>query len=228
MSSARIQRKPTKGWRAPDGAVYVGRGTRWANPFVVGQTYMWLTITDMPFPVPTSRKPGEHGDGLRVETCTDQETAATWFRAWMTFVVGLIPQARADLAGRDLMCWCPLPAEGEPDHCHAVVLLEIASQPVATAAREDGLPPATGLAVEPNRRQREILALAVNGLTVDQIGERMSITSATVHSVLRAVCRALGARDQAHAVAIALARGVMHLDETAVTDALLRGVRPRE
>ena len=31
----RIQRKRIKGWRAPKGAVYVGRGSRWGNPFVV-------------------------------------------------------------------------------------------------------------------------------------------------------------------------------------------------
>lgn len=30
----RIQRRRTKGWRMPEGAVYVGRPTRWGNPFV--------------------------------------------------------------------------------------------------------------------------------------------------------------------------------------------------
>lgn len=29
----RIQRQRTKGWRMPDGAVYVGRPTKWGNPF---------------------------------------------------------------------------------------------------------------------------------------------------------------------------------------------------
>ena len=29
----RIQRKRTRGWRMPEGAVYVGRGSRWGNPF---------------------------------------------------------------------------------------------------------------------------------------------------------------------------------------------------
>jgi hypothetical protein len=29
----RIQRKRTKGWRMPEGAVYVGRPTVWGNPF---------------------------------------------------------------------------------------------------------------------------------------------------------------------------------------------------
>jgi hypothetical protein len=39
---------------------------------------------------------------------------------------------RRDLAGRDLMCWCPLPEPGQPDHCHAAVLLKLAN---GTAAR---------------------------------------------------------------------------------------------
>ncbi|MEU6005897.1 LuxR C-terminal-related transcriptional regulator [Streptomyces sp. NPDC047453] len=69
---------------------------------------------------------------------------------------------------------------------------------------------------EPNRWQRQILAPAANGRADDQIAEHLSIKPATVHSALRAVCWALGARDPAHAVAIALARGVMPLDKTAV------------
>lgn len=31
----RIQRKRTRGWRMPEGAVYVGRPSRWGNPFSV-------------------------------------------------------------------------------------------------------------------------------------------------------------------------------------------------
>ena len=30
---ARIQRKRTKGWKMPANAIYVGRPTRWGNPF---------------------------------------------------------------------------------------------------------------------------------------------------------------------------------------------------
>lgn len=33
MSPQRIQRKRTKGWRMPEGAVYVGRGSKFGNPF---------------------------------------------------------------------------------------------------------------------------------------------------------------------------------------------------
>jgi hypothetical protein len=29
----RIQRKATKGWRLPPNAIYVGRGSKWGNPF---------------------------------------------------------------------------------------------------------------------------------------------------------------------------------------------------
>lgn len=29
----RIQRKRTKGWRMPENAVYVGRPTKWGNPY---------------------------------------------------------------------------------------------------------------------------------------------------------------------------------------------------
>lgn len=31
----RIQRKRVKGWRMPTGAVYVGRPTKWGNPYSV-------------------------------------------------------------------------------------------------------------------------------------------------------------------------------------------------
>ena len=31
------------------------------------------------------------------------------------------------LRGRNLACWCPSPAEGEPDFCHAAVLLRLAN-----------------------------------------------------------------------------------------------------
>lgn len=33
MNPKRIQRKRTKGWRMPDNAIYVGRGSDWGNPF---------------------------------------------------------------------------------------------------------------------------------------------------------------------------------------------------
>lgn len=32
----RIQRKRVKGWRMPPNAIYVGRPTKWGNPFKIG------------------------------------------------------------------------------------------------------------------------------------------------------------------------------------------------
>lgn len=37
MTPRRIQRRRTKGWRMPAGAVYVGRPTKWGNPFIIGR-----------------------------------------------------------------------------------------------------------------------------------------------------------------------------------------------
>lgn len=36
MKPKRIQRKREKGWKVPKGAIYVGRPTRWGNPWRVG------------------------------------------------------------------------------------------------------------------------------------------------------------------------------------------------
>lgn len=122
MSPVRIQRQRTKGWRMPEGAVYVGRPSRWGNPFVLGETYMWLS-TGMPFPVPTPRDPGEYEYGLRVVRLDDRQMATAWFRAWVEWTENDISvNVMAVLGGRDLACWCPL---DQP--CHADVLLDLAN-----------------------------------------------------------------------------------------------------
>lgn len=98
MSPKRIQRKRTKGWRMPEGAVYVGRPTRWGNPY-------------------PARNPYAEASGPM-----SPDEAVTEFRAYMARMVVLQRQARVDLAGKDLACWCPL---DQP--CHADVLLELAN-----------------------------------------------------------------------------------------------------
>lgn len=118
----RIQRRRIKGWRMPPLATYVGRGTRWGNPAVLN----------------TSAKAGAVSTWVR-----DRETAARMYRHAVTaggMTVGVehwsrgewhpvpsVEEICARLAGRDLACWCPLPVAGDPDHCHAAVLLEIAN-----------------------------------------------------------------------------------------------------
>lgn len=110
----RIRRRRTKGWRVPEGAVYVGRPSRWGNPYIVIQDggFMWV-----------------EPEGGHVVCSTDREgnlrerraEAVRLFRErWAPLHIEAI---RAELAGKDLACWCPLDAP-----CHADVLLELANR----------------------------------------------------------------------------------------------------
>lgn len=117
-SPRRIQRSRAKGWRAPDRAIYVGRGSRWGNPYKVTQCGPTHAVLDPDGGVIYGSR--SEADARRV--------AADWYRAWFSSQPDLPAAARRQLAGRDLMCWCPLPEPGDPDHCHAAVLLQIANQ----------------------------------------------------------------------------------------------------
>jgi len=94
----RIQRKRTKGWRLPSGAVYVGRPSRWGNPFVVVSP--------------------ENGGNI------SRDAAVELFRLALSDgrLQFSATAVRSYLAGPDLACWCPL---DQP--CHADVLLEVAN-----------------------------------------------------------------------------------------------------
>lgn len=130
----RIQRRRTKGWTMPSGAVYVGRPTKWGNPFRVGHNAItphhvgagWALL-DSPGTIHYPRNEHEwlQQHPPRAIRCETPEQAVRWFRAALTE----LPKAdiRRDLAGRDLACWCPLPEPGETDWCHAAVLLELAN-----------------------------------------------------------------------------------------------------
>lgn len=76
----RIQRKRTKGYRLPDGAIYVGRPTKWGNPY-------------------------RHGDPLpgMPDQTMDVEDAVHWFAILIAPTLPL-----EELRGHDLACWCPL------------------------------------------------------------------------------------------------------------------------
>ena len=110
----RIQRKRTKGWQMPDGAVYVGRPTKWGNPF--------------PFSAAEEAGYTRHG---AVSAFEDWLAGNPWacgsdkFEAKRQAILDSLPELR----GRDLACWCPLVDEkGNPVPCHADVLLEIANR----------------------------------------------------------------------------------------------------
>lgn len=90
----------------PGGAVYVGRPTRWGNPFIVGQTVVPPINRYQPIPV----------------FVRDAEHAVQLFRRWFTGSALRCTDVVPLLGGRDLACWCPLTSP-----CHADVLLEIAN-----------------------------------------------------------------------------------------------------
>lgn len=74
----RIQRKRSKGWQMPEGAVYVGRPSRWGNPYKAKECANGATGAVQCF---------------RVLVESEEETVA---------------EIRRELRGKDLACWCPL------------------------------------------------------------------------------------------------------------------------
>lgn len=126
----RIQRRRTKGWRKPEGAVYVGRGSRWGNPCT--QVRMpALDGSEWEREGRLGKASGRHHAFVHpdksvtshlVEDAT-REQAVAMYRDWLAQRPSLAEQARQELAGHDLMCWCPL---DKP--CHADVLLKLANE----------------------------------------------------------------------------------------------------
>lgn len=75
----------------PDSAVYIGRPSKWGNPFRIGDGY-------------------------------GREGAVEAFRKFMESHPDKCNEARWELKGKDLVCWCsPLP-------CHGDILLKIANE----------------------------------------------------------------------------------------------------
>jgi hypothetical protein len=111
----RIQRSRAAGWRLPACAVCVTRPGKYGNPF------LW---TDYP-----TTAPGDDGALVRISDAdrrrfaVDDFEAAVWFQA-VGWPVGYptVEEIRAELAGCDVACWCPL---GSP--CHGGTLLRIAN-----------------------------------------------------------------------------------------------------
>lgn len=109
----RIQRRRTKGWKMPEGAVYVGRPTIWGNPIEVG-----LVACNC----------GTAGECSHNTFRRETAAEAVADYALVARSAKRIALIRRELAGRDLVCWCPLvDKDGMSVPCHADVLLEIAN-----------------------------------------------------------------------------------------------------
>lgn len=122
MTPQRIQRKRTKGWKMPEGAIYVGRPTRWGNPFTVvnGWKQGFLIYDD---------SPDSRGGGYIASFPTREKANAAAVKMFKKRLGKQRLHERLQLLmalrGHDLVCWCPL---DQP--CHADVLLEIANKPL--------------------------------------------------------------------------------------------------
>lgn len=62
-------------------------------------------------------------------------------------------------------------------------------------------------------RQMEILGLSANGWREREIAAHLNLSFYTVHNQLTAIRRRLGARNNMHAVAIALRHRILSLEE---------------
>jgi hypothetical protein len=108
----RIQRSRARGWRMPDGAVYVGRPSKWGNDYRPMQRTWhnvrrdFVLVRDVAHAVQLYREMWEYW--LATDTLAGGQSPWTVFDR---------------LRRHDLVCWCPL---DQP--CHADVLLELANR----------------------------------------------------------------------------------------------------
>lgn len=131
---ARIQRKRTKGWRIPEGAVCVSRPGIFGNPLWDVKRYgvelcveMFREFCTGIYDPTEVRKIIRHCRPDVNEAMV--EMWAKWMydarHEWLREKIGThCPEEliRRELRGKDLACWCPL-----DQSCHADVLLEIAN-----------------------------------------------------------------------------------------------------
>lgn len=98
MTPHRIQRK--QGWQMPENTVYVGRGSKWGNPFIIGERNLLINCAFV----------------------RDNNHAKAMYQRFLEYNPEIANEARDELRGKNLACWCRL---DQP--CHADVLLELAN-----------------------------------------------------------------------------------------------------
>lgn len=114
----RIQLSRRKGWKMPPNTVKVDRSTKWGNPCVVGihgtrnECVRWFALA-MAGSIVLGHKPDADGIYLADKLLAYRKLAR---------------RDRRFLRGKNLACWCTLPKPGEPDLCHAAILLKIANR----------------------------------------------------------------------------------------------------
>lgn len=110
----RIQRKRTKGYKMPENTKYVGRPTKWGNPFRLNKDgfieYYSAKLSDWWM---WSATPG-------FETADAIVLYEKWIKGELKkYKVLPIPPELDELQGKNLACFCPLDSA-----CHVDVLLK--------------------------------------------------------------------------------------------------------
>lgn len=126
----RIQRKRVKGWKMPEGAIYVGRPGKYGNPIRItpergDRGSAMYRVHGSPM--------DRHGGPAYALAETARYFAVKFFEWDLLndrYGAGYpsLDDIRRELAGKNLACWCPLPDPRETDWCHARILLNIANR----------------------------------------------------------------------------------------------------
>ncbi|MCF8481041.1 MAG: DUF4326 domain-containing protein [Rhodospirillum sp.] len=148
----RLRRSRTRGWRMPADALYVGRPTRFGNPFPTFGDWTARAAAILGYPLDPlgvrqaslalfrgwllgeSVRPGPKGTALNEGAPSAQAVVVAVAASGHPPEPPKVPEAppplpviRETLAGADLVCWCRL---DEP--CHADLLILLANSPPPT------------------------------------------------------------------------------------------------
>lgn len=120
ISSVRVQRKRTKGFKTPENTVYVGRPTKFGNPFrltadgwiqyhkvgkIIGSAWCYWSVSN----------------GFTLKDVV--ELYEQWIQGDLKSYSGLpYPPDIKSLKGKNLSCFCSLQSP-----CHADILLKLAN-----------------------------------------------------------------------------------------------------
>jgi len=133
MKPKRIQRKRTKGWKMPKNTIYVGRGTKWGNPYIIWKMYRvqrWIVSRDCT---------GEHyvdNNSYRLAV----ECAVERYRKYICKKIESGELDISELKGKNLACWCPIfNSKGDYCECHADVLLALANNLTIEDVRNENI-----------------------------------------------------------------------------------------
>jgi hypothetical protein len=104
----RIQRHRTKGWKMPPNTIYVGRPSKYGNPFQIGKSFETFFESSKPF---------------EPNSLLTRQEAIDAYEYWLQGQLYLNKNFLSLLKGKDLACWCK-----EDELCHADILIEYANK----------------------------------------------------------------------------------------------------